>query len=262
MTIRLAHICRHPIKSIGYEETKGAVLSQGRPLPFDRIWAVAHADAGLGRELPDWAPKRSFLRGAGCAELMAIACESHDDGTLTLTHPRAGQITVNPDLDGPALTDWLRPLWPANRPAPAHLCARPGPAAGRGALADTPAPNIAVLNLASLRDLSQRTGQDLSIHRWRGNLWLDGLAPWAEFDLIGQTLQIGSARLRITARITRCKATTANPATGAWDADTLGALNAGYGHADFGVYAVVEDGGAIAVGDAITRGTDHGGGAA
>ena len=29
---------------------------------------------------------------------------------------------------------------------------------------------------------------DLSIHRWRGNLWVDGWAPWAEFDWIGQDI--------------------------------------------------------------------------
>lgn len=256
--MHLAHICRHPVKSIGYEETKGAVLTEGRPLPFDRIWAVAHEAAGLGAELTGWAPKRSFLRGAGSADLMAIACHSHDDGRLSLTHPRAGQITLDPATEGTALIDWLRPLWPANRPAPSHICARPGPVDTRDALADTPAPHIAVLNLASLRDLSQRIGQDLSIHRWRGNLWLDGLAPWGEFDLIGQSLHIGSARLRIVERITRCKATTANPVTGVWDADTLGALQAGYGHADFGVYAVVETGGAVSVGDIVTPGADPG----
>lgn len=233
----------------------GAVLTQGRPLPFDRIWAVAHESAGLDVELTDWAHKRSFLRGAGCAELMAIACHSHDDGRLTLTHPRAGQISLNPDTDGPALIDWLRPLWPENRPAPSHICARTGPVNARPALADTPEPHIAVLNLSSLRELSARMGQDLSIHRWRGNLWLDGLAPWAEFDMIGQTLQIGTARLRIVQRITRCKATTADPATGVWDGDTLGALQAGYDHTDFGVYAVVEAGGAVAVGDTVTPGT-------
>ena len=49
--------------------------------------------------------------------------------------------------------------------------------------------------------------------------------------------------------ITRCKATTVDPDTGIEDADTLGALSAGWGHQDFGVYAEVVEGGRVAVGD-------------
>ena len=77
------------------------------------------------------------------------------------------------------------------------------------------------------------------MERFRGNVWLDGLAPFAEFDLVGRDLRLGTARLRVRERITRCKATTVDPATGISDADTLGALRAGWGHQDFGVYAEV-----------------------
>ena len=39
--------------------------------------------------------------------------------------------------------------------------------------------------------------------------------------------------------------------TGRVDADTLGALEAGWGHRDFGVYAVVLEGGEIALNDEV-----------
>jgi hypothetical protein len=116
-------------------------------------------------------------------------------------------------------------------------------------LTDVPEPHVAVLNLASLRALSRHMGQNLSIHRWRGNLWLDGLEPWHEFDLIGREIAIGGARLRIEARITRCVATTYDPETGQQDADTLAALDQGWGHRDFGTYARVLQSGPIAIGD-------------
>ena len=57
--------------------------------------------------------------------------------------------------------------------------------------------------------------------------------------------------LKVAQRITRCKATTVNPETGTADADTLGALRAGWGHEDFGLYATVETGGEIRRGDAV-----------
>ena len=53
-------------------------------------------------------------------------------------------------------------------------------------MTDSEFPSVSILSLASLADLSARMGHDLSIHRWRGNLWVDGLEPWAEWGWIGQ----------------------------------------------------------------------------
>ncbi|MCP4818174.1 MAG: MOSC domain-containing protein, partial [Shimia sp.] len=82
-----------------------------------------------------------------------------------------------------------------------------------------------------------------------GNIWLDGFAPWEEFDWIGKTLRIGTTEIEVRERITRCLATTSNPDTGRRDADTLGVLNDSFGHQDFGVYGVVTKSGDITVGD-------------
>lgn len=243
---RLARIVRHPIKSVGFEELPEVALTPGHPLPGDRAWAVAHAAATLPAS-GGWAPKLHFLRGVAGPELMAIRAETAPDGRLALTHPRAGSLTLDPATEGPALLTWLAPLWPEGRPAPARLVRAP-----TTGLADSPEPFVSILSLVSLRTLGQRMGRELSIHRFRGNLWLDGLAPWEEFDLIGRRLRIGEAVLAVRERIGRCQATTANPDTGRFDADTLGALELAYGHTDFGVYAEVVEGGPVRRGDAVT----------
>ena len=249
MTATVAHLVRHPIKSAGFEEVASVTLSEGRAFPFDREWAVAHAAARCGFAPEAWASKLNFLRGWGSPDLMAIACGS-DEGArrVTLTPPRAEPLTVAPDdpVDQPRLIDWLRPFWPAVRPEPAAVVRVPGQP-----MTDVPDPWVAVLSLASLHDLSARMGQALSIHRWRGNIWLDGLAPMAEFDLVGQEIDIGAARLRIETRIGRCRATEANPATGQYDAATLTALEDAFGHTDFGVYARVIRSGRVACGDRV-----------
>ena len=166
-------------------------------------------------------------------------------GVVTLHHPERGDISFDPDsaADLPRFLDWVRPLNPAERAEPVSIVT-----AGRG-MTDSDFPSVAILNTATLADLSARMGVDLSPDRWRGNLWLNGAAPWVEFDWIGQSIRIGGAVLQIKERITRCNATKVDPATGIPDADTLGALEAEFGHQDFGVYAVVTQGGPIAVGD-------------
>ena len=116
-------------------------------------------------------------------------------------------------------------------------------------MTDSDFPSVSILSLASLRDFSDKMNRDLSIDRWRGNLWIDGAAPFAEFGWIGREIEIGEAVLRIEERITRCRATMADPETGQIDADTLTGLQDGYGHQDFGVYATVISGGMLAQGD-------------
>ncbi len=249
MTATLARLCRHPIKSAGFEEVEAAILTAGAAFPFDREWAVAHAAAKFGREGPGgWVSRMNFLRGSGSADLMAVACASDPAArTVTLSHPRRPTASFAPDDDGAALVDWLRPLWPANRPEPAFVTRHAGQA-----MTDLPEPFIAVLNLASNRALGQRLGQDLSIHRWRGNLWVEGWEPFAEFDTLGREIAVGAAVLRVEARIIRCRAIEANPQTGAFDAAILRGLEDGWGHQDFGVYARVIRGGRLSRGDAVS----------
>ena len=94
-------------------------------------------------------------------------------------------------------------------------------------------------------------GQPLEVERWRGNIWLSGAEPWQERTWIGKTIQIGQATLTVKEHILRCKHTKANPHSGVCDVDTLGALRAGFGHADFGVYAQVIKGGKVTVNDKV-----------
>lgn len=118
-------------------------------------------------------------------------------------------------------------------------------------MTDQDQPLVSINSLSSLADLSKKMRQDLSIHRFRGNIWVDGWAPMAELGLVGQEITIGNARLRVEKPIGRCRATGANPATGVQDADTMAALEGPNGHTDFGVYARVIEGGRVALGDEV-----------
>lgn len=243
--ISVAALWRHPIKGHGREPLDRIVLSEGQCLPWDRRWAVAHSEAKTDGSA--WAACQNFSRGAKAPQLMAITVISDEAaGMVTLSHPQRPDITFDPDGDASAFLDWVRPLMPQNRAQAARILRVPG----RG-MTDSPFPSISILNSASNRDLAARMGQDLSPERWRGNILLDGLAPWAERDWIGKTLRIGTAELEVREHIVRCLATAANPATGERDADTLGALKAAFDHQEFGIYAVVTQSGEAVIGDTV-----------
>ena len=249
MSARLARITRFPIKAIGDEGLQKVALTAGEVLPKDRAFAVIH-DAGARHldvhgEVGGWLPKAAFLRGVAGSQLQAIRGRRQVDGRLALMHPLAGKFLFSGLSDGPALIDWLRPLWPEDRPQPLKLVAAPV------ALTDMRQRYVSILSLSSLAALEAAEGRVFGPERWRGNFWIEGLAPWVERDWTGRRLRIGGAELIVRQRITRCHATSANTETGEVEIDMLAALKSLQGDADFGVYAEVISGADVTMGDRV-----------
>ena len=246
MTAEIAQIWRYPIKGVGAEALAAVAVQPGLPLPRDRAWAILQ-DGGDDR--PGWRSCRNFLRAAKGPGLMAVQMRAEGDG-YHLSHPDLETaLTIDPrrDAAGPALINWLRPIYPADRPAPVKLVSSPPEG-----MSDAPFASVSIMNLSSLRALGQKLGRPLDPRRFRGNLWVDGWAPWEEFDMVGQRLRIGDAEFEGVEPITRCRATEANPETGKRDADTLGALKDGWGHQEFGVNLRVGGGGRLRLGDTVS----------
>ena len=244
---RVAALWRHPIKSHGRERLDRTRLTAGG-VPFDRRWAVTHAASNY--DGADWVPCNNFVIGTKVPALAGLwARVDEAAGTVTLSHRDRGEITGDPDdpADAARMLDWLSPLHAGAGHPPAAIERAPE---GRG-MTDTPFASVLVCNAASHRAVAGRLGRTLEEERWRGNIWIEGLPPWEEFDLVGREITIGDAVLRIEERCQRCKHTTANPVSGRRDTDTLGLLAEGWGHTDFGVYAVVTRPGEIAVGDEV-----------
>ncbi|WP_299899001.1 MOSC domain-containing protein [uncultured Ruegeria sp.] len=242
MSGTVSGLWRHPIKSHGREALSQVTVIPGQTMPGDRVWAVAHEAAKTDGS--NWAPCFNFSRCSKAPQLMAISAELLGD-RVTLRHPQRPELTFEPDTEQEVFLDWVKPLMPADRAASARIVRVPG----RG-MTDSDFPSISLCNMASHRAVEQKLGQTLSIDRWRGNIWFEGLPLWDEFDWLGRDVRIGEAVLRVRERITRCMATTANPETGERDADTLRALNS-WDHQDFGVYAEVIKGGEIRVNDEV-----------
>jgi uncharacterized protein YcbX len=216
-------------------------------MPWDRCWAVAHEASPADGSA--WVPCVNFSRGSKAPKLMAINAKLDETAqTLTLSHPDRKGFTFQPDdirqLSG--FLAWIRPLMPSDRAQSARIIRLQD----RG-FTDTDFASISINSHASLRALSERVGLPLSPLRWRGNIWLDDLEPWAEHNWIGQQFRIGTVQFEGVEPIVRCLATTANPQTGKRDADTLGALNDGWNHQNFGLYAHVIESGEISIEDTL-----------
>ncbi len=249
MAGRVTQIWRHPIKSHGREALERVTLTAGQALPWDRYWAVQHdqsTHAGDG-----WAACQNFMIGTRAPALAGLWARLDEAArTVTLHHEALGEMTFHPEdaREAAQFLAWIGPLIPENRAQPRRIVT-----AGTRGMTDSPYPTVSIMNESSHRAVAQRLGRPLESERWRGNIWLDGLGPWEEFEWIGKDIRIGSALLRVHERIERCMHTAANPRTGQRDADTLGTLSEGWDHQDFGVYAEIIEGGEIAIGDTAAR---------
>ncbi|KIN62219.1 MOSC domain protein [Sulfitobacter noctilucicola] len=242
--MQITALYRHPIKSHGRESLDHVTLIEGQSMPFDRRWAVAHEAAKV--EEAEWVACANFSRGSKAPLLMAVnATLDEASGQITLTHPDRPTITVHPTRDEKALIDWVMPLVPQNRALPAKVVELPS----RG-YTDSPYASLSLCNTASHAAVETLAQTPLSPLRWRGNIWFDGVPAWEEFGWVDRDVRLGAAVLRIKEPIVRCLATTANPETGERDVDTLRTLNI-LGHQNFGIYAEVITGGAVAVGDSL-----------
>ena len=243
MTATVSALWRYPIKAVGREAVDSVDLIAGETFPGDRLWAVAHEKSQAVDG--EWSRCVGFIRGASSPLLQAVTLRQ-SDGLLHLSHPDRPELSVDPDADPQALLDWLRPLIAERRAAPVRVVRAP---AGRG-MTDTSDPTITLAGRASLDALSERAEQTLSMHRWRSNIWIDGTAPWEEFDWVGRPVRIGAAVVEPFCRVDRCQMTSVNPETGVRDMNTLGLLK-DFGHQDFSVGVRVTQGGTVRPGDAV-----------
>ncbi|MEM0938008.1 MAG: MOSC N-terminal beta barrel domain-containing protein [Pseudomonadota bacterium] len=243
MSATLAHIFRHPIKGIGSETLEAATVSPAGALHGDRAWALL---SGAAPDIDDWQPRRNFLQVASGPSLAAIRATTEGD-TVRLSHPERAELHLAPKEGAAPLIAWLDGLWPADRPGPGRLVLAPG-----HGMTDMAEPYISVGNLSSLRALSERAGCPLDMRRFRINLWLEGLAPWEEFDLLNETLRIGALDFMVAERIGRCRAPEADPETGLRNVNTNRVLEDGWGHSDFGVYVRAQSTGDVHIGDPVS----------
>lgn len=239
----LAHIWRHPLKGLGSEALQEVDVTPAEAVVGDRAWAFLNA---AGDDSDAWQPRRNFLQVASGPRLAALGALTTQDGIL-LTHPDRDPKAFDPNCDESALAEWLADLWPSERPDPVRLVKAP-----TQGMTDVPYASVSIGNLASLRALGQKIGMDVDMRRFRINLWLDGLAPWEEIDLLKRDIALGSAVLSPVEPIERCRAPDASPRSGARDIGMLKQLEDGWNTRDFGVYFKVSKAGRVQVGDTLS----------
>ena len=253
MSIRIASLQRYPVKGLSPEGLSSVALTKGDYFPGDRLFAIENGPAGFDPENPQHQPKIKFLmlmRNESLARLKT----RYLDSITTLFIEQGGREVARGDLSTRegrlAIEAYFRRFMPKELRGPPKVLAAPD----GFRFTDSRRGFVSLINLASVRELETMIGAPVDPLRFRGNIHVEGLAPWAEFDLVGQILTAPSGlRLKVTKRIERCAATNVDPDTGIRDLEIPKSLMRSYGHFDCGIYAEVLDGGVIETGDSFER---------
>jgi hypothetical protein len=242
-------IYRYPVKGLSPEPLARVTLAPGATVPFDRAYAVENGPSGFDPAFPEHLPKQHFLmlmRNERLAQLRT----AFDDATHTLTVVAEGREAARGDLrtaEGRAAIErFLTQFSADDLRGPPKVLSAPG-----HSFSDVARKVVSIINLASVAELETAIGAPVHPLRFRANLYVAGWPAWREFDLLGATVAVGSARLKIVKRIVRCAATNVDPDTGIRDLTVPATLAKAFGHMDCGVYADVATGGEIAAGDAV-----------
>jgi uncharacterized protein YcbX len=248
--MRIASLFRYPVKGLSPERLESVRLERGAYFPNDRLYAIENGPSGFDPAAPQHQPKIKFLMLMR-NEALARFRTRFDDATSTLTVEGEGS-SVAVDLSTAegrlALEAFIRRKLPRElRGAPKVLAAPDG-----FRFTDSRRGYVSLINLASVRAVGEMVGRPVDPLRFRGNVIVEGLAPWAELDLVGSELAASTGlRLRVTKRIERCAATNVDPATAERDMEIPKTLMQRLGHVDCGIYAEILAGGELRPGDEI-----------
>lgn len=247
---KLAAIYRYPVKGLSAEALTRTHLVAGATIDADRLYAIENGPSGFDPAAPAYFPKQRFLMLMRNERLAALRT-TFDTATHVLEIATPDGEIARGDLrtrDGRQTIEQLFSRFMAgDLRGPPKILHAPG-----HSFSDVARKVVSIINLASLAALEEAIGAPVDPGRFRANFYVDGWPAWHELGLVGATIAIGKAQVRVVKRIVRCAATNVDPTRGIRDLAIPATLMNVFGHTDCGVYADVVSGGDVAVGDAVT----------
>jgi MOSC domain-containing protein len=245
----VAAIYRYPVKGLSPQPLAGTRLSVGATLPADRLYAIENGPSGFDPAAPAYFPKQRFLMLMRNEQLAALRTD-YDEPSHTLSIQWEGREAARGDLRSKegrlAIEAFFRRFMPKELNGPPKMLF-----GDNHSFSDVAKKVVSIINLTSVAEVESAVGAPVNPLRFRGNIYVAGWPAWREFDLLGQEITAGEARLKVVKRIQRCAATNVDPDTGLRDLTIPRTLLENFDHTDCGVYAEVVAAGEIAVGDAI-----------
>ncbi|MEP3333195.1 MOSC domain-containing protein [Sedimentitalea sp.] len=251
--LTLPRLNRFPVKGLSAESLESVVLEAEHGVPGDRLFGFARYNSGFDPQNPEPLPKHRFVVLANEAALAGL--QTRFDAQSRVLEITTGDEQLRFDMrdsDGQQkAAAYLHSVLALSDPEPpVFVSSAPHRFTDVSVVSPKMMNAVSVLNLASVKALGYRLNTPVHPARFRANIEIDGLPPFAELDAVGSTLCFGDVRLRILSRTKRCAATEVNPKTAERDLKLPYLLRKELGHMDMGIYVEVLSGGTLIPGQA------------
>jgi uncharacterized protein YcbX len=228
--MRVAALYRYPVKGFSREECESlSVLDTGR-IEGDRVLGVRFANASARGDA--WGTKHAFVALVNTPGLALLRVE-FDHRKLRLRINLRQEVLVDEALDdagrrriAAAVEEYALKL--DENPLSSRPERLPLRIVGDGLTPryqDDEAGYVTLHGRASLDAVAAAAGvADLSEHRFRSNIAIEGPKAWEEQTWVGRKIRIGEVEFEAVEAKTRCLATHANPITGHRDVPVMNTL--------------------------------------
>lgn len=258
---RVAALYRYPVKGFAPEECETlTVLDEGR-IAGDRVLGVRFADTEAVDDA--WSKKTGMVALVNTPGLARLHLKFKQK-ELRLTISLNSAVLVDEVLNGEgrkrvaaAVADYVLKL--DENPLSGHPERLPLRIIGDGITPryhDSEAGQVTLHGRGSLKTLAAVFDDlEVSEHRFRSNVAVDGLGAWEEQSWVGRKVRIGKVDFEVVKPKLRCLATHANPKTGERDLPILTTLVSAFGQEKptFAIAMVTSGaGGLIHVGDEVS----------
>ncbi len=257
--ISIQQLLIYPIKGLSSDQRDRVHLEVGHGILGDRAFALMYKqdDIDSNSTIVPWMKKQNFIMQNDWPGLAAVNC-FYEPETGTLTVKRKGidllvadtKTSEGRNLISAFFTGYLAGIYPSQ--AARHPNRAPLQLVGefdKTRYPDREAGHISLVSQATIDTLSELAGQPIDVRRFRANIVVAGVSAWEEFDWLGKEIQLGTAKIVVTARINRCLNIDVNPETGERDIRLLSLLQEQFQHTQTGVLGQVISSGSVAIGE-------------
>ena len=240
-------LIRYPVKGLTGQKIDHVDVEPHHCFAHDRAFAIENGPAGFNEKDPKHFDKVNFLTLMR-HERLALLDTEFDEETNNLTIKRQGRQLARGDLGTSIgrnmIEQFIAAFMSEELKGPPRILH-----AEDHHFTDTQEPLIHIINLQSVEALSKLVNLELTPERFRANIHLTGLEPWAERSWLDKSILIGEVEIKPVAETSRCAAVNVDLETAKRGKSLPATLAQHFGDNTFGIYGEIVKGGHLSVGD-------------
>ena len=227
-----------PVKSLSFSNKKNLIVKKNIGIKSDRIFAFTRlTDKKESYNFEKYPEKRNlnfFLTLRNSPFLNKYNFEYRDNVLLLLINNKLiNKISLNDRDNFKTLSKELMRHEKLITKTPYLIHNKHSPF-----FDTTPNISISLINLRSIEDFEDKIKRRIEHERFRGNIYINNVDPWKEFNWIGREISINKCLFKVEKKIPRCSATNLVPKFETVDMNLPLKLKEIYGHSNMGVYLI------------------------